>query len=99
MTEWKVVTGSQKERPLDIDRLSSPVTVYLRRNIEQVTRVDEESGTAITEWRYEEKQMSKEEYNSLLLTQMATEDMKALVLDTALNAEYTACLMELNTGM
>lgn len=26
-------------------------------------------------------------------------ELKAMVLDTALNAEYTACLMELNTGM
>ena len=99
MTEWKKVSSKQKEFPVEVDRRSSPTTVYLRRNIEQVTVMDRETGKAVTEWQYEEKQMNKEEYADMLLTQMATEDMKAMVLDTALNAEYTACLMELNTGM
>ena len=38
MTDWKKVTGTQPERPEEIDRTSSPSTVYLRKNIEQVTR-------------------------------------------------------------
>lgn len=94
MTEWKKVNGTQKERPAEVDRHSSPTTVYLRRNIEQVTAVQEEAGETITEWQYEERQMSQEEYANMLLMQLVTEDLEAMLIDTALNAEYTACLME-----
>ena len=38
MTDWKKVTGTQPERPEEIDRTSSPSTVYLRKNIEQVEK-------------------------------------------------------------
>ena len=40
MTDWKKVTGTQPERPEEIDRTSSPSTVYLRKNIEQVEKED-----------------------------------------------------------
>ena len=38
MTDWKKVTGTQPDKPEEVDRTSSPSTVYLRKNIEQVTR-------------------------------------------------------------
>lgn len=64
MTDWKKVTGTQPERPEEIDRTSSPSTVYLRKNIEQVEKevegADGEKMT-VTEWQYDEKEMTVEE--------------------------------------
>lgn len=58
MTDWKKVTGTQPERPEEIDRTSSPSTVYLRKNIEQVEKeVEGADGKmqTVTEWQYDEK--------------------------------------------
>ena len=38
MTDWKKVTGTQPDKPEEVDRTSSPSTVYLRKNIEQVDK-------------------------------------------------------------
>ena len=61
MTDWKKVTGTQPERPEEIDRTSSPSTVYLRKNIEQVEKeVEGADGKiqTVTEWQYDEKEMT-----------------------------------------
>lgn len=60
MTGWKNVLGSQPTRPREWDVDSSKTTVYQRRNISRVT-VDD-AGEAVGMWRYEERQMSHEEY-------------------------------------
>ena len=63
MTDWKRVTGSQSERPLEFDAESSPTTVYQHRNIERITV---ESGGSTTElWQYDEREMTHEEYETL----------------------------------
>ena len=54
--------GSQTVKPLAIDTNSSKSVVYLRRNIEQITRTDEMSGEEITLWGYEEAQLTLPEY-------------------------------------
>ena len=54
MTDWKKVTGTQPDKPEEVDRTSSPSTVYLRKNIEQVTREVEGSDgkmQTVTEWQ------------------------------------------------
>lgn len=68
MTDWKKVTGTQPDKPEEIDRTSSPLTVYLRKNIEQVTReVEGSNGEMATEWQYDEKEMTVEEYENMAL--------------------------------
>lgn len=65
MTEWTEVIGSQPIEPLELDTISSPTTVYQRRNI--VADVIEHaeldgSVTALDCWKYEERELSLEEY-------------------------------------
>lgn len=61
MTEWKRVRGSV--RPAELDTTSSSSTVYMRRNIEEVTTKDPVDGREDTIFEYDERTMSKEEYN------------------------------------
>ena len=61
--QWKEHEGYQEERPLEVDTESSPTTVYLRKNIEEVPNVDPEGGeTEGTHWRYDEAELTPEEY-------------------------------------
>lgn len=52
--------GTQAERPAAVDTTSSKTVVYLRRNIEQITREDEQ-GT-ITLWSYDEAELTPDEF-------------------------------------
>ena len=102
MTEWKLQRGTQMEHPKEVDRISSPTTVYLRRNIQQVAiPVSEGSEETIMEWQYEEKEMSVEEYNNMLLMQqIITENTQGIVESVtefqkeAVIDEYTEQLIE-----
>ena len=67
MTDWKLVYGSQIERPLEIDLATSPHVVYQRKNIKRVT-VDSEDGSTEL-WQYDERTMSHEEYSDLRIDQ------------------------------
>lgn len=49
-------------RPDDIDFLSSPTTVFIRRNIEETTREDPETGEIKTVFEYDEAQVPKTDY-------------------------------------
>jgi hypothetical protein len=97
MKDWKSVEGSQVEKPLEIDRGSSPNVVYLRRNIEQVTRKDETSDTETQVWQYEEKELTAEEYDNMLITQElvanAVDNITSFQKETVID-EYTAQLIE-----
>ena len=62
MTDWKQVTGSQSEKPLEVDAVSSESTIYLRRNIKEVEIENEVSGEKVTMWQYEERQLTPQEY-------------------------------------
>jgi len=97
--EWKVVKGTQAEQPSEKDLSSSPTTVYLRRNIEQVAEEQGEGETkqTVTLWQYEERELTVEEYNQLqlisentaMIVTSVTEFQKTTVID-----EYTAQLIE-----
>ena len=104
MTDWKKVTGTQPERPEEIDKTSSPSMVYLRRNIEQVEKkidgIDGEVQTT-TEWQYEEKEMSIEEYKNMILMQQVVEENTSGIVESVTQFqkdagidEYTAQLIE-----
>ena len=49
---------------IDVD--SSPTTVYLRKDIEENTRVEEETGETITYYSYKEAKIPKTEYNAYM---------------------------------
>lgn len=104
MTDWKKVTGTQPERPEEVDRKSSPSTVYLRRNIEQVEK--EVEGTdgqtqTVNEWKYEEKEMTVEEYENMALVKSVVEENTYGIVESVTQFqkdevidEYTAQLIE-----
>lgn len=85
MTDWKEVHGTQDEKPAELDTSSSRFTVYERRNIrqEQVTLGPENE--QITEWVYDERTYTKEEYN--LLTSPAVQALMQSLSAIELNQE------------
>ena len=58
------------DRPQAVDNLSSPTTVYLRKNIQAVEVEDIETGNIRTEYHYEEAAISKDEYIDILRAQI-----------------------------
>lgn len=54
--------GSQATKPLLIDTNSSKSIVYLRENVEEITKKDEQSGEEYSIWSYDEAQLTLEEY-------------------------------------
>lgn len=98
------VTGTQPERPEEIDRTSSPSTVYLRKNIEQVEKeVEGADGKmqTVTEWQYDEKEMTVEEYENMALMKSVVEENTSGIVESvtqfqkdAVIDEYTAQLIE-----
>lgn len=58
---WKKVEGTQPEKPKELDTTSSPRVVYVRRNISQEVR-EQENSDDVTVWVYEEAIMSLSEY-------------------------------------
>ena len=101
---WKKVTGCQPQKPLEVDAVSSPTTVYLRKNINQ-TEISSEEGSGRM-WEYEEAQLSKEEYEEYLevaqiFSTPEMEKMKerleaqdTIIAALASDAEYTTCMLE-----
>ena len=101
---WKKVTGGQPQKPLEVDAVSSPTTVYLRKNINQ-TEISSEEGSGRM-WEYEEAQLTKEEYEEYLevaqiFSTPEMEKMKerleaqdTIIAALASDAEYTTCMLE-----
>ena len=85
MTDWKKVTGTQPDKPEEVDRTSSPSTVYLRKNIEQVTREVEGSDgkmQTVTEWQYDEKEMTVKEYENMALMKSVVEENTSGIVES-----------------
>lgn len=61
-------------RPKTIDFESSPTTVYIRKNIEELTRTDPETRQANTIYQYDEATISKTDYISVLHTKQEESD-------------------------
>lgn len=82
---YKYHEGSQSTKPLSIDTNSSKTVVYLRRNVEQITKIDPMSEEEITLWSYEEAVLTLDEYEqykseaAALLTAKVTDDNISLM--------------------
>ena len=66
MTDWKTVHDSRAEQPPVIDMTTSETTVYERKNIRQETTTGPMEGETVTEWVYEEREYTREEYDMLV---------------------------------
>ena len=95
MKDWKIQHGTQPKRPEEVDRTSSPTTVYLRRNIEQV-QIPVSDGTeeTVTQWRYEEKEMSVEEYNNMILMQQVVVENTQGIVESVTEFQREAVIDE-----
>lgn len=58
--------GSQPEKPSMVDTTSSKTKVYLRKNIERVTRTDEMTGEEYGLWQYEEATVTHDEFEQIV---------------------------------
>lgn len=102
MKDWKTATGTQLERPAEVDRESSPTTVYLRKNIRQVEQKKaENSEETVSVWQYEEQELTAQEYESMILMkQVVSENTSGIVASVtqfqrdAVIDEYTEQLIE-----
>ncbi len=76
--------------------------MYLRKNIEQVTReVEGSNGEMATEWQYDEKEMTVEEYENMALMKTIVEENTSGIVESvtqfqrdAVIDEYTQQLIE-----
>lgn len=76
--------------------------MYLRKNIEQVTReVEGGNGEMATEWQYDEKEMTVEEYENMALMKTIVEENTSGIVESvtqfqrdAVIDEYTQQLIE-----
>lgn len=59
------------ETVVDVER--TPTCVFLRKNIREVTEIDE-NGDEYTHWRYDEAKMSNEDYDSYATAMQAVDD-------------------------
>ena len=66
MTDWKTVHDTRAEQPPVIDMTTSETTVYERKNIRQETTTGPMEGETVTEWVYEEREYTREEYDMLV---------------------------------
>ena len=71
MTDWQIVHSSQDTMPAEFDTTSSAYYVYQRRNVRRVTTEDE-FGTSEF-WQYDERKLTKDEYNALRAELLETE--------------------------
>lgn len=53
-------------RPDEVDTTSSKTSVFLRRNIKETVRTDEQTGNETVFYEYEEAILTKEEYEEYL---------------------------------
>ena len=67
MTDFRTIHDSRVEQPAAIDTTSSATTVYERKNIRQERRTMDMGGepVEITEWVYEQREYTQEEYAAM----------------------------------
>ena len=93
MTDWKQVTGSQSEKPLEVDAVSSESTIYLRRNIKKVEIENEVSGEKVTMWQYEERQLTPQEYTLYTIVKEGIDEITDFQKQSVID-EYTEELIK-----
>ena len=93
MTDWKQVTGSQSEKPLEVDTISTNSTVYMRRNSKEVEVKNEVSGEQVTMWQYEERQLTPQEYTLYTILKEGIDEITDFQKQSVID-EYTEELIK-----
>lgn len=65
MKTWHKVHDSRTTRPSEVDTASSATTVYERRNIRQEMTEDTMTGGSVTQWVYEQREYTREEWAAM----------------------------------
>lgn len=76
---WKHVVGNQEKKPALTDSVSSPTTVYIRKNVKRVL-ITQQDGSSAYAWQYEEAALTLAEYAEYeeLVAQIETPAIQAL---------------------
>lgn len=82
---WKYAEST--DRPLDVDEVSSPISVYLAKDIAEKQREDTD-GETVTYYEYQSAVLSKAEYN-MYLTEKLQSDVDFLAMMTDVDMEET----------
>lgn len=98
MKDWKAVQSTAQ--PSEVEAGLSPTTVYLRRNITK-TEIEGMDGETCEYWNYEEKELTTDEYNSMLMLEEIVSESNNSVVDAVTEFqketvidEYTESLIE-----
>ena len=77
---YETVTGSQAEKPAELDTTSSVNFVYYRKNIKQIEQTDEH-GNTVKLWQYDEAKVTRQEYlqNCIDDNAQALADLAAMI--------------------
>lgn len=84
---WRLSENSDSIKPPEIDETSSNHVVYVRRNFEEIDRLDENGAKIGTAWRYEENEIPKkdwETYSELLENQQSIIETNQMLTDLEL---------------
>lgn len=60
--KYETMTGSQVEKPLELDTTASAEYVYYRKNVQQIEKKDESTGNVTKLWQYDEAKITRAEY-------------------------------------
>lgn len=93
--KWKQVTGCQQEQPKAVDTVSSPDTVYLRRNIKSC-KIKMGDAT-IDGYTYEEAQLTIDEYEEYKAS-MDNPAVQEVIEKVATLEESVALILEMMMG-
>lgn len=93
--EYVLVSGTQAEKPKEVDTESSPTTVYLRRNIKKVQQIgiEEDVNYQPEHWQYEECAMTTGEYFNYQMAMKQAEEINNHSDQEAID-NYTRQLMD-----
>ena len=83
LVNWKYAEST--DRPLDVDEVSSPTSVYLAKDIIEKQREDTD-GETVTYYEYQSAVLSKAEYN-MYLTEKLQSDVDFLAMMTDVDME------------
>ena len=76
----KIVQSESRERPIGVDEISSPTTVYVNENVVESTRSDETTGEILTVYRYRVRLYSREEWEKLQMAKRII-DLECALID------------------
>ena len=96
---YKKVESSQTERPIEIDKISSPNVVYIRRNIKQVQKAESHDGGSLLPvelWEYEECELPVNVYEEMQrsLELLSTQTIMQNISEVDMKIEFISLGMD-----